>query len=173
VFDEEAALAREKALDREAKLHEKRLSGIYGDEAFAHFTMCPLCEDGFLTPRAPGQLPEEQLAAIDALAGKYAPPEYIEDADYEKCAHCAGHGHTLTGAVNPEHLTKLCDKCGGNGFVNKAAPQGSGVVYQWPAPETPPAAPEPVNYGAPGTPDNWGRPPGHPHYGIEPQYVTG
>jgi hypothetical protein len=172
----EAQLAQlreiDKKLEKERALHEKRLAALHGD-AWAEHVMCPLCVgDGFLTPYGPGELPAEQLDAMDALAGRYTPPEYVTDSDYERCSHCEGWGRTVTGAQNPENLTKLCDKCSGNGFTKKLyVPPPVAVL---PIPGSPEAvnAQAPVSYGANGAADKWGRPPGHVHYGIEPQYVT-
>lgn len=172
----EAQLAQfrenEKKLEKERALHEKRLAALHGD-AWENHVMCPLCiGDGFLLPYGPGELPSEQLDAMDALSGRYTPPEYVEDSDYECCDHCAGQGRTITGAKNPENLTKLCDKCSGNGFTKKLfVPQPVAVL---PTPGSPAAvnAGTPVSYGSNGAADQWGRPAGHVHYGIEPQFVT-
>lgn len=171
--DEQRQRMIDKGLERENKRHERALSALYGDE-WDSLVTCPLCVgDGFFHPWQPGELPEEQLQAIDALSGRHAPPEYIEDTDYEKCDHCDGHGHTITGSQNPEHITKLCDKCAGNGYVKKSP----SLVVPLPAPAPIPGvvpATEPVpNYGATGPDDAWGRPAGHAHYGLDPRYVTG
>lgn len=173
--EEEAMRAKmiDKGLEKEHARHERALKALYG-ELWEERVMCPLCiGEGFLMPWQPGELPPEQIEAIDALSGRFASPTYVEDTDYTMCDHCAGQGHTLTGSKNPEHITKLCDKCVGNGFV-KATPQFV-LVPPIPLPGSPDAlnAQAPVSYGAPGVPDAWGRPVGHVHYGIEPQFVTG
>ena len=165
-------LAIEKALERENKRHEKSLSTLYAEQ-WEHYVMCPLCiGEGFLRPWPVGELPGEQLDAMDVLSGRFTPPEYVEDADYQRCDHCDGWGKTITGAQDPGHLTKLCDKCSGNGF--KARSPSFVVVPPTPLPGAPDAmnAQPAVNYGASGPADAWGRPAGHVHYGIEPQFVT-
>lgn len=162
----------DKALEKEHKRHERTLSALYAEE-WESRVMCPLCiGEGFVLPYRPGELPAEQLDAMDALSGRYSPPEYVEDSDYEGCSHCDGQGHTITGSKNPEHVTKLCDKCSGNGFVRKAPSYAPVTPIHAQVPETPQAPQAPVSYGATGNPDQWGRPPGHVHYGIEPQFVT-
>lgn len=166
------AAEMDKKLEKEAKLHEKRLGDIYGDQ-WEHRVMCPLCiGEGFMLPYGPGELPAEQLEAMDALSGRYTPPEYVEDSKYTMCEHCAGQGRTITGSKNPEHVTKLCDDCGGNGF--KAKLYVPTPIATLPAPGSPEAlnAGTPPNYGGTGPADQWGRPAGHVHYGIEPQFVT-
>jgi hypothetical protein len=135
--------------------------------------MCPLCiGDGFLTPYGPGELPSEQLDAMDALAGRYTPPDYIVDDTYTMCDKCDGQGRNVTGSKVPEHLTKICDDCQGNGYKKKLYVPAP--VAQLPVPGSAAAinAGTPVNYGGNGAADQWGRPPGHVHYGIEPQFVT-
>lgn len=171
--DVQRMVARDKALERENKRHEKTLGNLYGEE-WDNLSLCPLCMgEGFTLPHAPGDLPEEVLQAMDALSGRYAPPEYVEDTDYERCDHCQGHGRTITGSQNPEHVTKLCDKCQGNGFVRKQATNGNVAQFPVPTLDAPAPVGPPPTYGSPEPDDQWGRPAGHAHYGLDPRYVTG
>lgn len=172
--EEEATRLRllDKSLEKENARHERSLEALHAD-AWEAYCMCPLCiGEGFLLPYGPGELPGEQLDAIDALAGRYAAPEYIVDDSYVMCDKCDGQGRNVTGSKVPEHLTKLCDDCQGNGFKKKLYVPAP--VTQLPVPGSAGAinAQPPVTYGAPGAADQWGRPQGHAHYGIEPQFVT-
>lgn len=164
----EAVLQRDKSLESEAKRHETRLATLHGAEEWELYNMCPLCiGDGFLVPWSNGELPDEQFAAITALAGHMPAVELIEDSDYQGCTHCGGAGETRISEPNPRGVTKQCDKCLGSGYV-PAAPK-----FAQPAPlATLQNGTEPVvipsNWGSPAANDQWGRAAGHPHYGIDP-----
>lgn len=172
--EEEATRLRllDKSLEKENARHERSLKALHA-EAWDAYVMCPLCiGEGFLLPYGPGELPGEQLDAMDALSGRYTPPEYVVDDAYVMCDKCEGQGRNITGSKVPEHMTKLCDDCQGNGFKKK-------LYVPAPVAVLPPAnsaaainAQTAVNYGGNGAADQWGRPPGHVHYGIEPQFVT-
>ena len=156
------------ALDREARRHEKALEKAYGPEWDSR-VMCPLCEaEGFLTGWQAGAMPDEQWNAVYALAGQYKPPELIEDSSYQRCEHCDGWGETLSGAQRDDKRTKLCDVCSGNGYVARPPQLPKIDMAQWSTPA--PAQPAPT-FNMNGTPDRWGRPEGHPHYGMDPALV--
>jgi hypothetical protein len=160
-----------KLLDREATRHRNRLSEIMGEDAQT-LEPCPCCEPsmaGFMFPVTVAPLTEEKQGALLALLGKTIEDELVQDPDYTTCDHCGGWGDTLSGAKKPTTRIKLCDKCGGNGFVQKPIEQRIPALFKV-EPNAgnatfPAAMPPPQNA------DEWGRPPGHAHYGIPPAYV--
>lgn len=167
----EAVLERDKQLESEHKRHETRLQTLHGKEEWENYSMCPLCiGDGYLTPWANGEMPDEQYAAITALSGHVPSIELKVDSDYQGCEHCDGVGETMISEPNPRRVTKQCDKCLGLGYVQRIhVPQ-----YPVPAPiqqnGTEPAS-IPSQWGSPAPDDQWGRSAGHPHYGIDPKYA--
>lgn len=171
--DQAALEAQDKALTAEDGRHNKALGKIYGDEWPEH-VRCALCDGiGFLHPELASGLTNEQWAQVVGAAIAMTQRPYIEDANYERCQHCDGWGQTLSGAQDPEHYTKLCDVCSGNGYIQRA-------------PRLPQLAPVPQTtggngtvdltfptYGSPAVDDAWGRPGGHPHYGVPPAAIQG
>ena len=133
--------------------------------------MCPLCiGDGFLTPWNNQEMPEEQWLAVTALAGQMPTVEYRESTKAQRCEECDGRGKTISGAQPPNDPLKLCDVCGGNGYVPKAPalptlPQPAQIQNG-----TDPVPP-PSQWGSPQPDDEWGRSAGHPHYGVDPRYA--
>jgi hypothetical protein len=160
-----------KLLDREATRHRNRLSEIMGEDAQT-LEPCPCCEPsmaGFMFPVTVAPLTEEKQGALLALLGQAGDEDLVQDPDYEGCQHCNARGRTLSGSKDPLKKTKVCDKCGGNGFVQKPIEQRIPALFKV-EPNAgnatfPAAMPPPQNA------DEWGRPPGHAHYGIPPAYV--
>lgn len=170
---ERAIKARDKTLDKEHKRHEGVLERAFGSQ-WADFSLCPLCEGpGFMMPLAPGTMPDAQFQAVTAFAGRVEPVEYQESSFHERCGECDGRGETISGAQPPLNPLKLCDACSGNGYVSKkpALPTLPTLTTQN-GTEIPVVAQIP-SYGSPAADDAWGRPAGHPHYGIAPAMVAG
>lgn len=156
-------------LENEASRHEKRVAEIMGDD-FALLVPNP-------TDWTPGfifNVPEmhpvpEQIAELHALLGHASAPELREAEDAEGCEKCNALGEVLTGSRKPGQETKPCSACSGTGWKTKmpTAPQMPTVTF----------AQQPAN-GAQVTPetyqvkDSWGRPHGHPHFGIDPVAIT-
>lgn len=88
-----------KAFEREHERHRLELQAIMGDD-FAAFAECPGCTG----------------LGYQALEG----PQY--DPQLERCETCKGHTFLLTHAVEPNHATRPCTDCGGNGFKVKVMP---------------------------------------------------
>lgn len=165
-----AAQLHDKALTREHTRHENALAKLYGD-AWVGYTMCPLCiGEGFMLPYNAGEVVQEQWEAIMALSGRAPADDFIQDSEFERCDHCDGHGQTITGAALDATPIKMCGRCNGLGYRQKA-PQLPTIIY--PAPAAAPAPPNPLTDFTPGlgAPDQWQRRPGHPHYGIAPDMV--
>jgi hypothetical protein len=130
---------------------------------------CPLCTfPGLAMPRTALEVTSDVEEAVLRLIGKHAPQEFKETEQYHRCDKCDGWGEVLTGAQKEISRTAPCGPCGGKGYLMgaivlppPAAPNGSGFpgqnVSYTPLPS--------------GVPDQYGRPAGHPHWGLEPASV--
>ena len=156
-------------LEREGERHAKRVAEIMGDD-FALLVPNPTdWTPGFLF-NVPEMLPfPEQVAAFDAIIGRGASAELAEAEDAEGCDKCNALGEVLTGSRKQGQETKPCSACNGTGWKTKLYPvappaQLSGSISG--------------NVSGPVTPDtyqvkdSWGRPRGHPHFGIDPVSIT-
>lgn len=158
----------QKQIEAESKRHAKRVAEIMGD-AFADVHDCPLCQiPGFVFPFQPGTpMDEDRRLAVEAYFGATAQPLNL-DENKERCPTCDGWGKLRTPSRNPVHQEVVCDACGALGWVQKSArvqpvaqpgsllsavPNGGGGA-------------EDVTM-----PDLWGRPFGHPHYGMHPAAI--
>jgi hypothetical protein len=177
--DPEAATAApamtEQQAEREfAKLERKAQTYLEGALAIARklempVQPCPLCTfPGLAIPRQEHEVTSDVEGAVLALIGKSPEPAFVESDQYERCVACDGWGEVLTGAQKPVSRAAQCIQCGGKGFKP--------VVQQYvaPTPAAPPAFPGAQLPYVPlptGTNDAWGRPAGHPHWGIDPATV--
>jgi hypothetical protein len=158
----------QKKANAEDERHEKRLRAIMGD-LFDGYEACPLClSSGFLMPFPPGTFDAEQKAAVDAAMGESGPSETAVHQTKQRCAACDGWGKLYTGSRNDAYAYDSCLVCNGSGTVDKALQSSEGVVIRdaWTPP--PPAA---TSDYVPPNADSWGRPMGHPHWGIPPASV--
>lgn len=155
-------------LAREADRHAKRVQEIMGED-FALLVPSPVdWTPGFIF-NVPEMHPfPEQVDALLALVGRTADAELLEAEDAQACDKCNALGRTLTGSRVDGQVTKPCGKCNGTGWVTRFAP----VVV----PQTFPNGGN-VSTGQPISPDTfqvkdqWGRPNGHPHFGLDPVTV--
>ncbi len=130
---------------------------------------CPLCTfPGLAIPRDPNEVTSDVEAAVLRLIGKTAPQAFNDAPDYERCDVCDGWGEVLTGAQKEISRTAVCNACGGKGFKGKLM-----AVPALPAPAPMPYPGQSVPFiSAPsGIPDQWNRPAGHPHWGLDPASV--
>jgi hypothetical protein len=172
VTDERQAVALDKALTAEDTRHQKALGKALGDTWPEH-VRCSLCDGvGFLSPELAAGLTTEQWDKLLETAVSLVTMPLVPDPNYERCTNCDGWGKTISGSQNAEHYTKLCDVCSGNGYNQRAPrlPQIQPLVADNGASASPVAAIP--SYGSPAADDLWGRPGGHPHYGIPPAAVT-
>lgn len=175
----------DKKLTAETKRHENALAKLHPDD-WDQFTMCPLCiADGFLRPIAPGELPDQLWEAITVLAGRMETGE-LRSAPYaEVCETCGGYGEVLTGARNEANVKLPCRNCAGYGWLDTGQPQTPGqiVLNAKKVPPPPPALVAVPGYAQPpsepypdstldftpfvgGANDPYGRPAGHPRWGM-------
>lgn len=142
-----------KALDNEASRHVKRVAEITGAE-FELLHACPGCADftpGFTL------VPPVELASRK------------ESPYTRRCETCDGFGELETGAraeTRPEF--ERCPDCAGNGFTRLGGPLPD---LGAPAPSYP-GADVPHTPVEGGDNDAWGRPAGHPHWGVLPSAIT-
>lgn len=158
------------ALDKQARKHRDKVADLAGP-LFADLAECPLCQ-----PQAPGYYlhtlpaPEaiERAAAIHEILAGSGEPKYREATSTERCDACDGWGLVLSGSRDPNHRTIPCQGCQGTGHKPKLQPaQPPQPAAEWSPPPQPTAAPG----AAEGMPDVYGRPYGHPHYGLHPALV--
>lgn len=155
-------------LDRESDRHTKRVAEILGPDV-SDLAPCPACWE-----HAPGfvlngvMLDEVQAAMVRGLLGIQDTPSYKTNPQYAICEVCDGLGMVLSGSKVANQEIQPCPKCTNTGFIKIPA-------WEQPAANQPLAAvPTPTpDWSAPpqGVPDQWLRPPGHPHYGMEPAKI--
>lgn len=171
-------------VDNEDNRHRNALVKILGAD-FEMYKECPLCQvAGWVLPYPPGAVEPLQRAAIMAAIGDPATPELQDAPEATVCPVCAGYGETRTGSKNPLHMTKLCEPCGGKGWMNNLElttysnqrmerERTASLLANGPTLSVLPGQVKTEPYPdhavpfipAPGTPDNWGRPSGHPMWG--------
>ncbi len=161
----EATIAK---IDREAARYGKAIAKIIEGSLIAP-DQCPCCVFPGLVFGYNPHSPDDQMrkAAVDAYFGQ-ALPEYKRATDTKRCQACDGYGLVLTDSRADNFITKVCVMCSGQGWVTDSGGPAGQLVPQ------PPAYPgAEVNYTAPpaGISDAWGRPAGHPHWGIDPSVL--
>lgn len=157
-----------KKLEAEAARHEKRVAEIMGDD-FALLVPSPVDWTPGYIFNVPEMHPQpEQVAALHALLGGAQPVELLPADDAEPCPKCNALGEVLTGSRKPGQETKQCRHCTGAGWITKAAPL---ATVQPLAQTSYTGAAQPVEPNTMQVADRWGRPVGHPHYGLEPAFV--
>ena len=168
------AMTEQQAEREFAKLEKKAATYLEGALAIARrleipVQMCPLCTfPGLAIPRQAHEVTSDVEGAVLALIGKGIAPDYKPSQAYARCETCDGWGDVLTGAQKDVSRTAMCVTCGGKGYVNQVQP--TPLPAPLPAPPYPGSTvaytPLPV-----GTNDAWNRPPGHPHWGLDPALV--
>lgn len=158
----------DKRLTAESKRHTTALEKAYGQLWPDRFP-CPLCEtEGFLTPWPEGSMPDDQAEAVAALAGTLTGPELKADPRSIRCEACDGWGDVSTGARREVNATAPCPACSGKGYQNEA--DRVSATFANGQPPTLAYVPPPA-FPVTGELDQWNRPAGHPHFGIDPVYV--
>jgi hypothetical protein len=162
--------ALNRKLDAEAERHAKRVAEIMGDD-FALLVPSPIdWTPGFIFG-VEGMLPApSQLEALDAILGRATAPDLKAAKDAQACEACNAIGDVLTGSRKEGQITKPCTSCGGTGWVPKLAEAPPSQIVSNVAMYTNTETNQPNQFQVA---DRWGRPVGHPHYGLEPAYVGG
>jgi len=148
---EEKAL---KALGKVVETYANGLRRVMGDD-FDALHECPTC-----------------VAIVPGFVLELPSPldDFKPATDKTMCVSCNGHGQVISGAKNANALV-MCMDCTGNGYVSITPPQS---VQQWQPPNG--AGQVPVGYLPSSadqmpTRDQWGRPLGHPQFGMDPASV--
>jgi hypothetical protein len=170
-----ASQMTEQEAEREFKKLEK-LAQTYIVKAMAiadrlgiPYQPCPLdYMPGLAVPRAEHEVTSDVESAVLALIGKSPTPEFKSSEGYRVCDICDGWGEVLTGARKDISRTATCPNpnCGGKGYITVpivVAPPNGQATY--------PGASEVFTPLLGGIPDQWGRPAGHVHWGIDPANV--
>ena len=155
-------------LAREADRHAKRVQEIMGED-FALLVPSPVdWTPGFIF-NVPEMHPfPEQIDALLALVGRQTEDDLLDADDAEACDKCNARGITKTGSRVDGQRTKPCGKCNGNGWVTKFTPVVVQTGYSNGSPATGSAVISPETFAVT---DRWGRPNGHPHFGLDPVTV--
>lgn len=147
-----------KALGRVVDTYFSGLQRVIGQD-FAVYNQCPTCAE-----HVPGFVPPG--VAPDPLA------EYEPDPLNMQCPDCKGHGMRRSGAVNANALI-MCTGCSGAGYIQRPVQAPGAQWSQVPpngAPTVPPGYLPPSSEAMPPR-DGWGRPLGHPHFGMDPSSI--
>lgn len=152
-------------IDAAAATHENALRRILGDD-FNEWLPCPLCmTDGHFAPMPAEQRDPAQVQAVLAALGQDGYSELREATWLVRCDTCDGQGRVRTPSHSPENAVVNCRDCASRGYNEK--PPTPVAVPAW----TPPA-PAQFDYSSSGGPmhngpDAWGKPAGHPQWGID------
>ena len=132
---------------------------------------CPICERVDIAPRLVAKIagiPAEGWQQIMSLGGVEPKPPRKMAKGVIGCEACNTYG-TLDYPTLSEHMKEqTCPVCAGNGYVPETQEQQTVVSIQ-PLPSFP-TAQVPGAVALTGN-DQWGRPPGHPHYNLDPAAV--
>lgn len=148
-----------------------RLAKILGDEMVAHD--CPLCSAlGYLPELPPPGATLEVVETDDGVSFNIlapgVPPELKDARDKVACDWCDGYGQVRSGSKFPPAAVVPCTKCLGNGWQTVAADAPQTIYVPSPTGAVPNGA---TNQPMQVPDDAWGRPYGHPHYGMPPSMV--
>jgi hypothetical protein len=157
--------------EKQITAHRRKLSEILPSDMIA--ADCLLCAGLGAIPEVPPigtvfSVLEQNGQVVFMVQPPVDEPDYKAATDKETCAECDGWGQVLTGSKTAGGKLWQCARCGGSGFIVKGQP-GPAPTYFPEQPAVPNAAPMPE--ATVGVPDAWGRPAGHPHWGVSPANV--
>lgn len=158
-------------LEKQAAKHREKVADLAGP-LLGDLAPCPLCQPqapGFYLPHVPEPEASQRAAYVAEVLTGASAPDYQDAKTVERCDDCDGWGVVRSGSRAPEHRTVPCPTCSGTGHKAKVAPPPSAPAPpEWQPPPQPTATDGAVQAGAV---DQWGRPSGHPHFGILPALV--
>lgn len=142
-------------VEKELERHRRELGKLFGP-IFAEMQPCTRCGDSL-----PGFEPPD------------AGPQLAASTTTEPCPTCNGFGLVRSGSHNPAFELIDCTDCMGKGYRQVSVSVGGASILAQPGQNAGNAIVlDPHAAGAPPLPpDAWGRPSGHPHYGIPPANV--
>ena len=171
---QQSSEAQLRDLDRRATNLMKRGRG-YAEAVVEYVveTEQPLLRCGFCLDELPGFLPSpavqpftpKQLSYARDVLGQPDEPPYVQATDARTCSDCDGWGQVLTGSKRNDQKLRKCFTCNGIGWEGRGsgdvqtAPNGHAHVAIVPPEQVPPDIQDH---------DPWGRPAGHPGYGLLP-----
>jgi hypothetical protein len=160
--------ARVKSWERERDRHFRELQKR-DEYRYGQSQVCVLCDGHGLFLPTLGE-PEDTFRRqqITQALGGQVEPELLDDPDTEACERCGANGMLLTHSKVTGQEKRVCTACNGQGWKPKPVAVTAPAVF---------TATNTANGGAlvppsqQGAADAWGRPQGHPHYGILPSAV--
>jgi len=163
VLSEKQLEARMRKLDAENSRHATRVRDLLGEDA-ALIESCPCCHiPGFVFPFTEYQPDEETRKAATLAYFGAAAPQYAQHAALRECETCLGYGDVRTGSRRNGAETIPCEPCGGKGYMDRRVEQAQqSVRTDFPGV---PALGYP-GVGPQGKRDAYGRPDGHPRFGL-------
>jgi hypothetical protein len=157
-------------VERANVAYVKRIGESMGEE-FGVLEQCPRCASpflGFIFPPMMRPATDEVKAKVLASIGEHAAMATQKANFARRCDDCDGNGVVLSGSRRNDQKTIRCRACEGKGFVYVGEPPPPVVGYtEVPVPS---AEVNGVKEDAPSV-DLWGRPAGHPDYGVHPMYA--
>ena len=149
----------------------KKLAGILSEAFVAH--ECPMCSALGFVPELPQpgttlQFESSGDQLVLSLIGPANPGAYESAHDKGECPACKGLGQVRTGSRHPNFMIAPCGRCAGAGWVQVAAPSASPNAASWTDQAQPGGAGNGANVEIA---DAWGRPAGHPFWGVPPADV--
>jgi len=152
------------------KSHRTRVATIMGED-LNEVEVCPLCATftaGFVLPYAALTADVSLKDAVRRLNGDAAQPELQSAKNAQRCPDCDGWGDVLTGAQIERGRIIPCLKCNGTGHVAKLYVPDQTAANTEPYPGS---GEKIVNPPPGGVSDGYGRPAGHPHWGVDPATI--